>query len=410
MAVIYWEGGNQLISYNSGSDEPTIGDVLGGITSLATGVAVSWTLVSGSWAGNDAAGVFTLTDVTGTWQNAETIENQTQSDVDIASTASTLTDNSEDWATDKNWSGDVAPTNDDFIIFDSRGHAITGTIYDVSDGMAQGEIGGTTPDLLHVKKGYTGDLGLVTEPLHLLPDKFIYEGSGTCYFESSMGDAVSDGEVVDVTMDSASGTLYLDSNVNSGSWVQFFGDVRAVKGTLNIGANNPTWIRRLWMVGSNGVSSNIIVAIGIDCERTKATAATMTIYQRSGVLTTDSDIASMFLFGGTLNVGTDLGLAPEVGNTIIQLEMHEGQLNWYPDATSTVTIATAFIFGGTFEASGALNADRPKTLGTVELFSGATMNLNNGKGNITIDTQLLNHGGEVNLDKNADISWTYDTI
>ena len=410
MAIRYWEGGDQLISYNSGSDEPTIGDTLTGGTSGATGIAVSWTLASGSWAGNDAAGVFTLTDVTGTWQNPETIENTTQSDSDIATTASTLTNNSEDWQTAKNWSGDTVPVNNDFIIFDARGNAQSETIYDVSDGIAEGESGGVTADLLHVKKGYTGDIGLVSEPLHLLPDKFIYEGSGTCYFEASAANNVSDGFVGSVICDTVLGTLKLDSNVNSGSWVQGFTAIHAIQGTLNIGANKSTWVITLYVMANNGIDSNLTITIGIDCERTKATAAQTTIVMSSGALTTNSDIGTFYFLGGTCTIGTDLAASPEVGHEIASLFMHKGVLNWNPDATATIVITSAFIYGGTIEASTTTNANRIKTIATMETFSGAILNLDNSRGNITVTSQLLNHGATIVLDKNVDLSWTYDTI
>lgn len=42
--------------YNSGSTEPTVGETLTGATSSETGVFVSLTRTSGSWAGGNAAG------------------------------------------------------------------------------------------------------------------------------------------------------------------------------------------------------------------------------------------------------------------------------------------------------------------------------------------------------------------
>jgi len=53
------------IKFDSGSVEPEEDEVLTGATSEATGVVELVTLVSGSWAGGDAAGFVELSSVTG---------------------------------------------------------------------------------------------------------------------------------------------------------------------------------------------------------------------------------------------------------------------------------------------------------------------------------------------------------
>lgn len=88
-------GGNASIdrlAFTSGSDEPNIGDTLSGQTSGATGDVLYINVTSGAWATNDAAGYFFLQNVTGTWQ-AETIDNDTQVQVDIATSSGAIANN-----------------------------------------------------------------------------------------------------------------------------------------------------------------------------------------------------------------------------------------------------------------------------------------------------------------------------
>jgi len=54
-------------------DTWTNGDTITGGTSAATGILLKVTVSSGSWAGNDAAGELVLTEVSGTFQNNETL-------------------------------------------------------------------------------------------------------------------------------------------------------------------------------------------------------------------------------------------------------------------------------------------------------------------------------------------------
>lgn len=64
---------DQKLFYDAGSHEFTVGATLTGVTSEATGTIKSVTLSSGSWAGGTAGGYVVLSNVTGTFQNNETI-------------------------------------------------------------------------------------------------------------------------------------------------------------------------------------------------------------------------------------------------------------------------------------------------------------------------------------------------
>ena len=75
----------------------------------------------------------------------------------------------------------------------------------------------------------------------------------------------------------------------------------------------------------------------------------------------------------------------------------------------------SFIFKGDFIASGTTNNNRAKALGNgagndVWLFEGATINIANNKGNITIATssQLWNFGGTLTTDSGSQIAVSCD--
>jgi hypothetical protein len=85
---VYWaieNKGYAVIEFNSGSVEPSVGDILTGAISGATGVFVGTfsPLTSGTWAGGDAVGTLYVETVTGTFQ-AENIDNTTTATANIA--------------------------------------------------------------------------------------------------------------------------------------------------------------------------------------------------------------------------------------------------------------------------------------------------------------------------------------
>ena len=66
--------GTRTLAYNSGGTyEVMPGDTITGNTSAATAVVVACGLASGTWAGGDAAGTFTLQEQSGTFSAAETL-------------------------------------------------------------------------------------------------------------------------------------------------------------------------------------------------------------------------------------------------------------------------------------------------------------------------------------------------
>ena len=71
-AIVYVDLSNDAgfsLNYTSGGTTPiAVGNTITGATSAATGVVLSITVASGSWAGGDAAGVIRIDTKTGTFQ------------------------------------------------------------------------------------------------------------------------------------------------------------------------------------------------------------------------------------------------------------------------------------------------------------------------------------------------------
>ena len=64
----YW-----IVDYDAGTDEPTVGRLVVGGTSAATGILQAVVVESGSWAGNDAAGYIVIRSLSGTFEDNETL-------------------------------------------------------------------------------------------------------------------------------------------------------------------------------------------------------------------------------------------------------------------------------------------------------------------------------------------------
>lgn len=79
------KGSDNRIPFNSGSIPPSVGDVITGATSGASGtVREILPLDSGAWNSADADGVLVLKSVTGTFNGTENLDNTTTSDSNIA--------------------------------------------------------------------------------------------------------------------------------------------------------------------------------------------------------------------------------------------------------------------------------------------------------------------------------------
>ena len=329
-------------------------------------------------------------------------------------------DTSTDCTAAANWTVGTAtahttPEIGDEVIFDGRTNA-----FDAITVCAVGDTGGVDYDLLHAKKGHTGNIGTTDAPFHTSAQKIIIEGSGTYYLECSEDAASKDQIIPLVIINNPSATVYLTSNENTSSWCCEFTDIIVLAGTVYIGNNGTTdvdtAVQYLRVSPRNNKSSNVAVTIKEDCERLKATTYKMSIYMSNGTLTTDSAATLIDMRNGTLNYGTDLVASPETGMDITTLRLHGGTFNWYPDdSDDDAYIGDAYLFGGTLNANAATNNDQSKVLGNgagndIFVFEGATLNIANGMGNITIaaSSQLWNFGGTITTDNGTQIAVSYD--
>jgi len=310
------------------------------------------------------------------------------------------------------------PVADDIVVFDGR--AATGP----DDGMLDSESGDAaqcTYDLLHIKSTFAGDIGSATEPLCCSPDRVIMEGSGTLHLLCGKTDQNTSTTIPLVIINNPSATVYLYSNCNDATATCEYTDVYVIAGTVTLAYYNQDtencgcYVGNLHISPRNDRSSNATVTIEKDAYKVDGTVAT-NIYMNNGTLTTNSMAGTIELRAGTVNFGADLGANPETDLNITELRMHGGTFNWYPDDSGDdAYIGKLWLFGGTLDASGTTNADRAKVLGNgdgndIYLFTGATLNIANGRGNITIaaGSKLWNYGGLLLTDDNAQIAVSYD--
>lgn len=330
-----------------------------------------------------------------------------------------------DWATTTNWSETATPNADDTIIFDSR--QVTKPTTGMTDGGSADDSGhadNATLDLLHFKAGYTGGIGTAALPLCCAPDKIIIDGTGTYYINCATTDQSTDATIPLVIINNKSAIVYLFSNANDAGNICEFTDVYVIAGTLYVSYYDADTddqgcsIANLYLAPKSGKSGDITVVIEKDAYDVKNSTA-MNIYMDGGTLSTDSQVGTFHVNSGTVYYGSEPNLGTAVAETdmnITLLKMWGGTFNWEPDDSGDdAYIANAFIFGGTLDASGTTSNDRTKVLcpgatNRLYLFDGATLNLKNGRGNITVTAnKLINFGGTIITDSHTLMDVTYNT-
>ena len=421
MAVKYWTGQAAIyeISFDTGTNTPVTGETLNVVGSAGeTCIVQSWTVSSGAWATNDAAGNIWVygcsTDFVTNFASGDDLENS--SDELICNSTSEETLKTGDVQAAGNWGvvEDVAiPVADDEVIFDSRSSETP------TGGMLDSESGATaqaTLDLLHFKSGYTGGVGSVAEPLCTSPDTLIIEGTGTYYILCGLDDQSSDTTIGTTIINNASATVYLYSNCNDTDHDATFTNVYVLAGTVtcayytqdaDTSKDTGCIVDNLYIAPKNDKSSNVTVTIEKDSFDSNNASTPANIYMSNGTLTTDSKIGTLEIYKGTVNYGTDLTTTPETDLDITTLRQYGGTLNWYPDDAGSPTITTAWIFGGSFVANGTTNNNRDKTITTLHSYNSASVNLANNKANITV-TNWYNHGATVKVDTGGKLALTYN--
>lgn len=433
MFIKYWTGQEGLyeFDYDGGEHSPVVGETINvdGEEGAETAVAVAWTVASGSWAGNDAAGKMWVCSASAAFianlENNDVIEDSGATK--ICDTAGVAAEKTGDRSAAGNWGpgeDPAVPVAGDVWIFDARSSV------DITEGIGianRASTGGAAnaPSLIHVKSGNGSNIGTSDDYLYIgdagggsNPVKIIFEGTGNMYLACSEDDATTDSEISLVLLNSeyqsggSSGKLWLKSDVNSASYTAEFVEIIQVKGDLNIA--DDTNYAKLRIVPS--ASQNANVTIGTGCTDAKDSDAAPDILQVDGTLTTDSPVNEWIKVGGTATFGTDLGASPATGLNIETLWNTSGTFTWQPDdSDDDAYIARAYLLGGNLTSNSAVNNDRTKYIGNGEgydwyVFSGATLSINNGRGNIEIaaNSQLFNMGGKIIADSGAAVTIGYN--
>jgi len=412
MSITYWEAkdGMYEFDYDGGVHSPVTGEIIkvDGEESTEYATIQAWTVASGDWGTNDAAGkmwVYNATaDFISNLENNDVIEDS--GGTKICDTTGGVTDKTGDVQTAGNWGlgeDPSVPDSSSQIEIDSRSSV------NMSDGMAVGETGGIVYALLHVCYGSTINIGTDSEPFHTNADALFIEGSGTYYFEVSEDATGKDASIPKTIINNKDATVYLTSNENTSSWCCEFTDVLVVAGTVEIGDSDiSTAVQNITIAATR--ESYASVTIHENCVRTKATTYNLTVHLMNGSCTADSKADLIIMHNGTFTYGSDLDDSPSTSLDIEMLKMYDGTFYWQPDDTSTPHLANAFIFGGTLDASSTTNNDRDKLLGddagdNIYVFEGATLNLANQRRNITISggSFLFNFGGNIITDRGSTI-------
>lgn len=95
------------VPFDTGVEEPTAGDIIEGVTSGATGTFVDVTVDSGAFGTSDAAGTIELESVTGTFNAAENLKNNTTTTNPIAATTGASTEGAYSTGVLDRWTGGV---------------------------------------------------------------------------------------------------------------------------------------------------------------------------------------------------------------------------------------------------------------------------------------------------------------
>jgi hypothetical protein len=427
MAVKYWLGKSDLyeFDYDGGAHSPVAGETINvdGEEGDETAVVQSWTN-AGGWAGAGTGKIWVYSC------SATFIANLADNDVIEDSGGTKICDTtggvtartSGDWQLAGNWGtgeGPAVPLADDEVIFDGRSTLAP------TEGMLDGESGAVaqcTFDLLHFKSTWTAGVAGSAEPLVCAPDKIVIDGTGTYYICNGMTDQNTNRTIGETIVNNADATVYLYSNCNDGGNTCTYTDVYLSAGTLYAAYYSVDtedcgcYIANLYVVPQNNRAGNATVYIEKDAYKV-ADGTDTNIKMQNGFVYCDSSLDTVDMIKGTFYYGTDLGSSPETGLNILRLNQYGGTFYWRPDdSDDDAYLRELWLFGGTFDASSSTNNDRAKVLGTaggydMTVFPGATLNLANGKGNITLaaNCQIRNYGGTITLDRNAEIGLTYDT-
>ena len=324
------------------------------------------------------------------------------------------TSEEELYTTVENWSKGEIPLAGEHVVFDG----------DAGDDEATGEkyncdcTGMTAIDLasLRVLSGYDGDIGDSTNKLDFNveyatgePDKVVYEGSGTAYF--NLSEIGSDFDCSKLVVN-ATGALYIYSNdYTADGGYNDWGEIFNIAGTLIIAAN--TIFESIYNVGASAITT-----VGATCN-SDGTSADISIRVMAGTLTWDSQIGSVCeVYGGTMYWGSSTfeGVPDYAMEADLVKVYGSGIFYWQIERATSSNASVLKQFkcynGGKIAVSDSVGVAGEKEIGSgsgeiSELWMSAIGDFDNGAANTTFgtDSSILNYSGTLYTPSNEEISW-----
>ena len=298
------------------------------------------------------------------------------------------------------------PAASDVVYFNNRAadNATTGKKQSANVNISGTDTG--TPDLggLYVASTFTGDIGTSTEYLEIEADgdDVILEGTGTTYLKLSTGTG-TDADIGRLVVNNAAGTVYLASLENDGANVGLYALVLVFSGTVYLDAGCA--ITKLIVLSAN---STVVASTGITNVLTSTDAV---IVVKDGSVTWDSPFNTIDLYAGRFNWGSD-GMTATAGLDGTLLTIYpSARFNWQTADTATSILKQFIAYGGTIDASRSINSGYAKEIGSgselSEIWTGATVKLNNGNRNITIaaGSDIESFGGTLVPPAGSIIDW-----
>jgi hypothetical protein len=264
---------------------------------------------------------------------------------------------SNDWNTTTNWTPNQIPADGDDVIFRNSQQSVL-------SGLNQSAV---RLNSLSVSDTFSGDIGTAANYLQVQADDVFYRGTGNLYLDEALSE---DPYVAGSLSHTGSGACTLKG--------EFF-LLELYSGTTVLTSTSSeayTQISELWVernaalrISESGshVTVDELNMVSGNCAQYAGTITAATV--RSG---------QFACWDGTLTTVTNYG----------------GSVAW----STEQELATALIVGGTFDASG---DQRTKTITSLEVHSAGTVNLDNGANSIVVTNPIANFGGYVTHDPNA---------
>ncbi len=333
---------------------------------------------------------------------------------------------SDDWNTNTNWElvnggATVAPVSTDDLIFDGR-TALDGTA--MRSALTNLDQDAINLDSLTILPTYTGTIGAANAPLIIqCSGTMIIEGTGSYYIQASADDAVSDGEIAMLIVNTT-GNVFLSSQYNNGSWRSRFESVHITKGTVVIygdadsaagathGGESGTFISTLWIQPAKAVKTGVVVTMGDQCFDQKNTVFTL-VEMREGVFTAYSSLGQVRMNGGEITIGGTEFVMGVTDDSITAIVQSGGKFIWKPNATITAPITAAVspiignvvLYAGIFDASSmASTTTTNPTITQFDQYPETTLDMNNGFANFVLTT-YNKFGGKLKTTAGQDITF-----